>query len=243
MISQNYINTLGRETKVIDSNVMLDIAMDAAGNRRFTNASIMNVDHSVTVENTTNTFDKANRHASQSTAGANISKSYKNNLLNTINTNGIVDTLTHNADHILTNTKSSDGNFSERVFDDATKLKSFQDKKSRRKQSYYAGTSNLFTIDEHRDEKDMNIATRLKDYDSFGAPHSQYTQCDFVDGGERHGQISNDTFDYAYTDSSQPTATHTTTSLDGRSSSGTAEQHYDPNYHTNSITGIGSADG
>ncbi|MDR3491858.1 MAG: hypothetical protein P4M12_07455, partial [Gammaproteobacteria bacterium] len=93
------LDALGRETKVIDSNVMLDIAMDAAGNRRFTNASIMNADHSVTVENTTNTFDKANRHASQSTAGANISKSYKNNLLNTINTNGIVDTLTHNADH------------------------------------------------------------------------------------------------------------------------------------------------
>ncbi|MDR3490886.1 MAG: hypothetical protein P4M12_02440, partial [Gammaproteobacteria bacterium] len=111
MISQNYINTLGRETKVIDSNVMLDITMDAADNRRFTNASIMNADHSVTVENTTNTFDKANRHASQETAGTNISKSYKNNLLNTINTNGIVDTLTHNADHILTNTKSSDGNF------------------------------------------------------------------------------------------------------------------------------------
>ncbi|MDR3492671.1 MAG: hypothetical protein P4M12_11640, partial [Gammaproteobacteria bacterium] len=99
VILSNYTNILRREIKVIDSNVMLDIAMDAAGNRRFTNASIMNADHSVTVENTTNTFDKANRHASQSTAGANISKSYKNNLLNTINTNGIVDTLTHNADH------------------------------------------------------------------------------------------------------------------------------------------------
>ncbi len=237
------LDALGRETKVIDSNVMLDIAMDAASNRRFTNASIMNADHSVTVENTTNTFDKANRHASQSTAGNNVLKTYQNNLLKTIRTNGVIDTLYHNQDHQLTDTKSSDGNFSARVFDDAAKLKSFQDKKSRRRQSYYAGTSNLFTIDEHREEKDTNIASRLEGYDSFGAPRSQYTQCDFVDGGKRHGQISNDTFDYAYTDSSQPTATHTTTSLDGRSASATAKQNYDPNYHTNSITGIASADG
>jgi YD repeat-containing protein len=129
------LDALGRETTVIDSNVMLDIAYDAASNRRLTNASILNSAGDVTVQNTINAFDRANRLKDQSSGGSSIKKTYERNLIKTINTNGFVDTLTHDEDHLLKETSSTDGSFTKRDFDKAARLETFSDKSGNRAQT------------------------------------------------------------------------------------------------------------